>query len=48
MDLWRRHKTVILVSAALLLAAGILVMADLTVVVTSKFNGRRWNLPSRI
>jgi penicillin-binding protein 1B len=44
----RRHRTAILAVAAVLAAASALVLVELTFVVTSKFNGRRWNLPSRI
>jgi penicillin-binding protein 1B len=45
---FHRFRTYILLGAAVVFAAAALVMADLTVVVTTKFNGRRWNLPSRI
>jgi penicillin-binding protein 1B len=45
---FRRFRTYILLGLAIVFAAGALVVADLTVVVTARFNGRRWNLPSRI
>lgn len=48
MSVWRRYRTYILLAAAIAFAAAALVIADLTVVVTARFNGRRWNLPSRI
>jgi len=44
----RKHRTAILLGAALSVAGVALAMAYLTSVVTSRFNGRRWNLPSRI
>ena len=48
MNFLRRYRAPIVISASILFASGALFLAYLTGVVTSKFNGRRWNLPSRI
>src|SRR5437016_4659000 len=48
MEFFRRYRTAILLAAAVGFAACTLSFAYLTSVVTSRFNGRRWNLPSRI
>lgn len=48
MEFFRRFRTYIFLALAIAFAAAALVVADLTVVVTARFNGRRWNLPSRI
>ncbi len=48
MEFFRRYRTPILLAAAVGFAACTLSFAYLTSVVTSRFNGRRWNLPSRI
>src|SRR5215475_3396973 len=43
-----RHRVAILCAAGLLLAAGLGSLAYFTSVVVSRFEGHRWNLPSRI
>ncbi len=48
MDLFRRYRTAIVLAGAVVFAAGALSAAYLASVVTARFNGRRWNLPSRI
>src|SRR5882724_13637473 len=48
MEFFRRYRTAILLAAAVGFAACTLSFAYLTSVVTSRFNGLRWNLPSRI
>ncbi|HKB70421.1 MAG TPA: PBP1A family penicillin-binding protein [Thermoanaerobaculia bacterium] len=48
MGFFRRYRTAIVLGASIAFAAGALSIAYLTSVVTSRFNGRRWNLPSRI
>ena len=48
MDFWRKYRTAVVLGASIVFAAGALSIAYLTSVVTSRFNGRRWNLPSRI
>jgi penicillin-binding protein 1B len=47
-SLFRRFRAYIFLALAIAFSAVALVVADLTVVVTARFNGRRWNLPSRI
>ena len=48
MAFFRKYRTAILLSLSVAFAAAMLSLAYLTSVVTSRFNGRRWNLPSRI
>ncbi len=48
MNFLRRYRTAIVLAGAVAFAAFALSFAYLTSVVTSRFNGRRWNLPSRI
>jgi penicillin-binding protein 1B len=49
LSLWvYRHRLSILGSLTALLLSGVLVLAHFTSRVTSRFDGRRWNLPSRI
>ncbi|HET7453137.1 MAG TPA: transglycosylase domain-containing protein, partial [Thermoanaerobaculia bacterium] len=48
MGFFRKYRTAILLAGSIAFAAGVLSIAYLTSVVTSRFNGRRWNLPSRI
>src|SRR5262249_3874409 len=43
-----RHRVAILCIAGLLLAAGLGSLAYFTSIVVSRFEGHRWNLPSRI
>ena len=43
-----RHRLPILGGLTALLLTGVLVLAHFTSRVTSRFDGRRWNLPSRI
>lgn len=48
MTIFYRYRLAIFLVLAVVFAAGALTVADLALVVTSRFNGRRWNLPSRI
>ena len=49
LSLWvYRHRLPILGSLTAILLTGVLVLAHFTARVTSRFDGRRWNLPSRI
>lgn len=49
LHLWLyRHRVALLASLAAVLALGLAVVAYFTSVVVSRFDGRRWNLPSRI
>ena len=48
MGFLRKYRTAIFLALSVAFAAAALSMAYLTSVVTSRVNGRRWNLPSRI
>src|SRR5437667_7356144 len=49
LHLWAyRHRVKILSALAILVLAGLAILAYSTSVVVSRFEGRTWNLPSRI
>src|SRR5262245_26585598 len=49
LNMWvYRHRVAILCTAGLLIAAGLGTLAYFTSIVVSRFEGHRWNLPSRI